>query len=876
VLLAASYGVNGQNSSTVGSGPSAAGPIWDHSEYESSPPVYPTPNATGLGWDGAFQKAANFVNQLTLEEKAELVTGTPGPCVGNIGPIRRLGFDGLCLQDGPLAIREATYASVFPAGLSVAASWDKTLARQRGVEMAQEFKDKGAHVALGPVAGPLGRSGYGGRNWEGFSPDPFLTGELFGITIEGMQSTGLQACAKHYIGNEQETQRNPSGVSFFGSASTGPVIESVSSNIDDRTMHELYLWPFQNAIHSGVASVMCSYNRINGSYGCQNSKTLNGLLKDELGFQGYVMSDWLATHSGVGSAEAGMDMDMPGGIGFLTNNPSFFGGNITAAVNNGSLSIDRVDDMCRRIMTPYFYLGQDSGYPPIDASSGALNFFPLANYEYNFTYGPANVDVRDDHADLIRELGAAGIVLLKNTNNTLPLGTPTNVGVFGNDAADDVDGLYYGADPDLSSPTGFPIGVLPVGAGSGTGRMTYVIPPLDAVKAKVASYDSKALVQYYLNNTLINEIGLAGIAPTPPDVCLVFLNTWATEGYDRLSLLVDWNGTAVVETVAAGCPNTVVITNSGGLNVLPFASNPNVTAILAAHFPGQEVGNSIVDVLWGATNPSGKLPYTIALAEDDYSFAPIENSTALLTTTDPNAWQSDFEERLLIDYRHFDFFNESVQYEFGFGLSYTTFSLGSLSVARSGSGSISAAPPNNTIAPGGNPALWDVLYTASVSVQNTGDVAGAAVPQLYLGLPQPANQDFTPVKVLRGFEKVLLQPGESQTVTFNLTRRDISYWDIYTQQWIIGESSIGVMAGFSSRDISATSSFTPLSSAGGYGSGSGSGSGTGSGNGSGSGSGSGSGHHSGPGGYGQDHSGPWHWSNNQNHGYHWGPPKARS
>ena len=196
-------------------------------------------NATGSGWADAFQRASNFVSQLTLEEKARLVTGTPGPCVGNIGPIERLGFDGLCLQDGPLAIRVTTFASVFPAGISVAASWDKDLAYQRGVEMAMEFRDKGSHIALGPVAGPLGRSGYGGRNWEGFSPDPYLTGDLFATTIEGMQSTGVQACAKHYIGNEQETQRNPSGgpnTAVFGGAADAPVIEAVSSNIDDRTM----------------------------------------------------------------------------------------------------------------------------------------------------------------------------------------------------------------------------------------------------------------------------------------------------------------------------------------------------------------------------------------------------------------------------------------------------------------------------------------------------------------------------------------------------------------------------------------------------------------------------------------------------------------
>jgi len=171
-LLTAVGSVTGQNSSTVGSGPSAAGPTWNHADFETSPPVYPSPNATGSGWDAAFQQASDFVSQLTLEEKARLVTGTPGPCTGNIGPIERLGFDGLCLQDGPLAIRVEQYASVFPAGISVAASWDKDLAYQRGVEMAQEFRGKGSHIALGPVAGPLGRSGYGGRNWEGYDRMP--------------------------------------------------------------------------------------------------------------------------------------------------------------------------------------------------------------------------------------------------------------------------------------------------------------------------------------------------------------------------------------------------------------------------------------------------------------------------------------------------------------------------------------------------------------------------------------------------------------------------------------------------------------------------------------------------------------------------------
>lgn len=248
-------------------------------DHFTSPDVYPSPNITGAGgWTDALGRAREFVNQLTLAEKVYMVTGVPGPCVGNIPPISRLSFNGLCLQDGPLAIRQATYASVFSAGLSVAASWDKELAYQRAVDLGQEFKEKGAHVALGPVVGPLGRHALAGRNWEGFSPDPYLTGTMVNTTVIGMQSSGVQACTKHYIANEQETQRNPSTVN-------GVQIEAISSNIDDRTMHELYLWPFADAVKAGTASIMCSYNRINQTYGCQNSKTLNGLLKDELGFQ---------------------------------------------------------------------------------------------------------------------------------------------------------------------------------------------------------------------------------------------------------------------------------------------------------------------------------------------------------------------------------------------------------------------------------------------------------------------------------------------------------------------------------------------------------------------------------------------------------------
>jgi beta-glucosidase len=765
-------------------------------------------------------QAKLFVSQLTLEEKSGMVTGVPGPCIGNIVAIPRLGFPGLCLQDGPLAIRIVDYASVFPAGVSAAASFDRKLIYERGVAMGAEFKAKGAHIALGlepllfhlprfhcelllifrcvdrPVAGPLGRSAYAGRNWEGFSPDPYLTGVAMEETILGLQSNGLQSCAKHWVAYEQETQRNPTYTSF----PSGDIIqESVSSNLDDRTMHELYMWPFANAVRAGVSSIMCSYNRINGSYACENSKSLNGLLKDELGFQGYVMSDWGGTHSGLSSIEGGLDMDMPGGLGEYGLAPgpnSYFGGNVTTAVNNGTLDTSRLDDMITRIMTPYYHFGQDKDYPTIDPATADLNTFsPKSTWFDMFVLnGTRSRDVRADRDVIIRKLGAASTVLLKNVNSTLPLKAPTSIAVFGNDAGEDTLGYY--------NQNNFEYGTLSVGGGSGTGRLTYLVTPLEAVKTKAKEVN--ALVQQFLNNTLIATTDISTlVVPTPPEVCLVFLKTWAEEGADRLSLDTDWDGNGVVESVAAYCKNTVVVTHSSGINNLPWANHPNVTAILAAHYPGQESGNAIVDILYGAVNPSAKLPYTIALESDQYNGLPI----TAVNSTDPYAWNADFTEKLEIDYRYFDAQNISVLYEFGFGLSYTTFELSDLSISKYGYEKITALAASKPTAPGGNPSLWNYLYTVTVNLTNTGSVSGATVPQLYITLPSSAPSG-TPPKQLRGFEKVALAGGTSEMVEFKLMRRDLSYWDIISQDWVVPSGEFEISVGFSSRDIKLTGTMT--------------------------------------------------------------------
>lgn len=668
---------------------------------------------------------------------------------------------------------------------------------ERGVAMAEEFKAKGSHVILGPVAGPLGRSAYAGRNWEGFSNDPYLSGIAMEQTIHGHQDTGVQACAKHWIGNEQEVQRNPI---YDKNVTTVKTEGALSSNLDDRTMHELYMWPFANAVRAKAASFMCSYQRINGSHGCQNSATQNGLLKGELGFQGYIMSDWGATHSGVASIEAGLDMNMPGGLGPYGMNfgvPSFFGGNITIGVNNGSIS--RIDDMVIRIMTPYFWLNQDQDYPSIDESGADLNTFsPRNTWTRNYTFtGTKSRDVRGNHAELIRRHGAAGSVLLKNENKALPLKAPKNIAVFGNDAGEIVSGLLNQAN--------YEYGTLSAGGGSGTGQFSYIISPLRALQDRAIK--DNATVQHWLNNTYINTVQDWNSVwlPQEPDVCLVFLKTWAEEGGDRTHLSVDWDGDDVVESVARDCSNTVVVTHSSGVNTLPWANHPNVTAILAAHYPGQESGNSLVDVLYGAINPSGHLPYTIAMNGTDYNAPP----TTAINTTGFDDWQSYFDEKLEIDYRYFDMHNITVRYEFGYGLSYTTFNISDVEASPLET-EITALPEDLPIEQGGNPALWESLYNVTISLANTGDVAGAAVPQLYVGLPSSAPEG-TPIRQLRGFEKVYLEAGESKPVGFELMRRDLSYWDVVRQQWVIPEGEFTFWVGFSSRDLVAEKKVTVVS-----------------------------------------------------------------
>lgn len=333
-----------------------------------------------------------------------------------------------------LTVPPADYASAFPAGGTVAAAWDRGTWYQRGFQMGTEFRLKGIDIQLGPVVGPIGRAPTGGRNWEGFSPDPVLSGIAVAETIRGIQDAGVIACTKHYIANEQEHFRQAPEAQGYDYNIT----ESSSSNIDDITMHELYLWPFADAVRAGTGAIMCSYQQINNSYGCQNSYTMNYLLKGELGFQGFILSDWQAQHAGVSTALAGLDMTMPGDTVFNTAR-SFWGTNLTIAVINGTVPEWRIDDMATRVMAAYFYVGRDTQSVPVNFHSWSSDTFGYRNYfsKRNYELINQHIDVREEHSQAIRLAAAKSTVLLKNTNGTLPLtGKEKFTSIFGEDAGE--------------------------------------------------------------------------------------------------------------------------------------------------------------------------------------------------------------------------------------------------------------------------------------------------------------------------------------------------------------------------------------------------------------------------------------------------------
>ncbi|KAI9645792.1 hypothetical protein NHQ30_005225 [Ciborinia camelliae] len=799
-------------------------------------PYYPSPKGGWVGnWTAAYAKAETVVAQMSLAEKVNLTTGIGelmGRCVGNTGSALRFGIPSLCLQDSALGIAATDGNTAFPAGITTGATWSKDLAYQRGLALGAEARGKGVNILLGPTVGPIGRKPRGGRNWEGFGADPVLQGVGAAQTINGIQANGVVATIKHFIGNEQEAFRMdiiPHGL-----------MRALSSNIDDRTLHELYMWPFAEGIRAGVGAVMTSYNEVNGSAASQNSYLINNLLKDELGFQGLVMTDWAAQIGGVSSALAGLDMAMPGDgrIPFLGE--AYWAYELSTAILNGTVPVDRLNDMVTRIVATWYQLGQDKSFPPPNFSANTLDTtgpcYPAALISPTCTVN-SHVNVQSNHAVIAQNISREAITLLKNVNNTLPLSTSAALKVFGSDSANNAAG------PNACNQRGCDTGILGMGWGSGTANYPYLDAPIDAIKRKASNvYESSS------------DSFPSGLTALPGDIAIVFINSDSGENSitvegndgDRSSSgLYAWhNGDALVKAAAAKYSTVVVVVHTvGPILVEGWIDLPSVKAVLFAHLPGQEAGNSLTDILFGEYSPSGHLPYSIPVSESNYP------SSVSLVGFELFQVQDTFSEGLYIDYRYLNKHAISPRFPFGHGLSYTTFSraatlaasnaLTSVPPARAAKATTpvysmaippasevawpagfsaisrylypylknpSSITPGNFVYPtgytnvskpdppsggsqGGNPALWDTMFTLSVTVTNTGLVAGKSVAQLYVQYPSDSPFD-TPIIQLRDYAKTdTLLPGGTQVVSLVVTRKDISVWDVTKQNWVIPVST---------------------------------------------------------------------------------------
>jgi beta-glucosidase len=668
---------------------------------------------------------------MTLGDKIAMVH-QPDPfgfhygAAGWIPANARLCIPDLVLSDGGAGVADVELGTTaFPAPIAQAASWNPALQRRVGQAMGEEAHNKGIDVLLGPAI-EIDRTPLNGRNFEYFSEDPYLAGQAAAAEVRGIQSAHVIATIKHFIANSQETNRN-----------------TVSSDLDERTLHELYAAPYETAIklaHPG--SVMCSYNRINSGYSCENPTTLTGLLKRTLHFAGFVMSDWGATHSTVASAKAGLDMEMDAAPG------RYFGSALAAAIQTHQVPLARLNDMVFRIARAMFAVGVFDHPPAAQPHAFLTN---------------VSTPVDQQTAASAEEQGA---VLLKNDRHVLPLsGREHQIALIGTDAGPIGAQLTYGGGGSSHVPLA---GVDPVQS------------PLQTISARAGSAGAHVL---YADGTLIAD---AVAVAKASDVAVVFVNDAETEGSDRPDLnltagacdlvcvKLPGNPVALINAVAAANPNTIVVLESGGPVVMPWLSH--VRGVLEAWYPGSEGAQAITSLLFGDSDPAGRLPETFPRSE---SQLPTRTAAQYPGITARNGVpHAKYSEGVFVGYRYFQAARETPLFPFGFGLSYTSFRFSGLHLKRLKAGRIA------------------VHLTAS----NTGARGGYAVPELYVGLPSTRSVPEPP-RQLAGFSKVWLAPGASARVTMILTRRSLAYWNVRKHRWSVARGCDRVLVGSSSSSV---------------------------------------------------------------------------
>ena len=717
-------------------------------------PTYLNPNAP------VEERVEDALARMTLEEKVGMTTAQSK--FSSRG-VPRLGIPEVWHTDGPHGIRPEVLwdewdqagwtndsCTAFPALINLAATWDKEMSLLYGRSIGEEARYRKKDILLGPGIN-ICRTPLNGRNFEYMGEDPYLAGQMVVPYVKGVQENGVAACVKHYAVNNQEFQRTQS-----------------NSVVDDRTLYEIYLPAFKAAVQEGNAwAIMGSYNLYNGQFNCHNKKLLVDILKGEWGFDGVVVSDWGGCRDDEEAVLNGLDIEMGTWTNGLTGAASDGYRNYHMAdpylkgLREGTYTTKELDDKVRRILRTIF----------------RTSMRPEPNY---------GRFVCPEHYQAARDISAAGVVLLKNDNNTLPLNVPEGGKI-----------LLVGENV---------VKKMVVGGGSSNLKTAYEVNPLEGIQN---AYGDKAEVVWargYVGDTSTSynavdtgqdltdnrspEVLIAEAVEAAKDADYVIfvggLNKSAhqdNESTDRLQITLPYGQEKVIEALAEVAENLVVVNISGSAVAMPWADK--VGAIVQGWYGGTETGNALADVLTGKVNPSGRLPFSVPFCYED---GPIKTERQYPGIKEPGDqyWQTHYDEGVYVGYRWYDTKDIPVQFPFGHGLSYTTFEYSNAKAAK----------PSMTVSG---------TLKVSVDVANTGDYDGAEVVQLYIADPE-ASVD-RPAKELKGFEKVYLKAGQKKTVTFEIDAEDLSWFDADKHEWVAEPGEFQALFARSAGDVQTMVSF---------------------------------------------------------------------
>jgi beta-glucosidase len=705
-------------------------------------------------------RADLVVAAMTQDEKLSVVNGYFGAALpglplppgvkpadlpfvsGYIPGIPRLGIPAITESDAGLGIanqlhlRKGDFATALPSGLLTAATWNPEIAFAAGGVAGAEARDRGYSVLLGGAMN-LAREPRGGRTFEYAGEDPLLAGTIVGEEIRGIQAQGVITTAKHYALNDQETART-----------------SLSAKIDWAAARESDLLAFEIALeHGHPGAIMCSYNKINTVYGCENPYILTKALKQDWGYPGWVMSDWGATHSTVAAANAGLDQESA----WVADGKDYFGPPLKDALAGGQVTPARLDNMAHRILRSLFASGE---------------------VDHPAVVKPTDIAA---HAATVQADAEQGIVLLKNTG-VLPLAaTAHRIAVIGGYAD---RGVMSGGGSSQVVPVGnMPDAEVPISGrsfafpGLGLVRMPAIMLSPPSPLARIAALAPKAHVRFDDGADVAKAVALA----RGSDVVVVFAVQWMTEGEDVRDLSLPDHQNELIAALAGANKHVVVVLETGGPVLMPWLAN--VSAVVEAWYPGNSGSAAIANVLFGKADPAGRLPITFPASEDQLPRPRIPGTGIVADpfqpSKPPEAVEVDYREGADVGYRWFAKQNQQPIFPFGFGLSYSSFAFSNLAVSGGGA------------------------LTVHVTVANTGKRTGWETAQIYVTPPAPGA-----VARLVGWSKVQLKPGEKRDVAVTADLRTIASFDDAADLWRIAPGSYRVAVGDSSADQSLTAPVT--------------------------------------------------------------------